>query len=82
MMNEKIIKITDDIILIFHSLSSIINNDENLKLKEEWLNTLQGFKDELEPYTEIIGDNENTFSVIIKNLYNKSNEDRNKLTEK
>lgn len=70
-MNQKINQLTDDIILIFSSLSSIVNNNENLKFKEEWLNTLQGFKDELEPYQEVIDD---AFNRNIKNLDNRLDE--------
>lgn len=57
-MNQKIDQITENIVLILRSLSIIIKKDDNFKTKEDWVNTLQGFKDDLEPYTEIIIDDE------------------------
>lgn len=74
-VDQMIDLITSKLIRTLRLMSHSIIIQGNLGQREEWLKTLSGFADELEPYTEILSV-ENSLKNIASQLNGLSEEER------
>ena len=74
-VDQEIDLITRKLIRTLRSMSYSIIVQGSLEQRENWLKTLSGFDDELEPYTEILSV-ENSLKNIAEKLNNLTEEER------